>query len=78
MRGSVGFGMSASTFGPVGWRLFGHKEATSLRLCLFFMFRKAVPFNIGDQKVANILLSGKLPQIDWSAMSPLAGNLIRH
>ncbi|CAK9055169.1 unnamed protein product [Durusdinium trenchii] len=46
-------------------------------LCLYFMLRKTVPFNIGDQKVADTLLSGKLPHIDWSMMSPLAGNLIR-
>eukprot|EP00439_Symbiodinium_sp_Y106_P000436 s1243_g1.t1 len=46
-------------------------------LCLYFMLAKHVPFNIGDQKVANTLLAGKLPQVDWSIMSPLAGNLIR-
>ena len=46
-------------------------------LCLFFMLKRHVPFNMGDQKVADTLLAGKLPYIDWSAMSPLAGNLIR-
>lgn len=46
-------------------------------LCLYFMLKKHVPFTIGDQKVAGTLLAGKLPYIDWSTMSPLAGNLIR-
>eukprot|EP00913_Durusdinium_trenchii_P016756 g15750.t1 len=40
-------------------------------LCLYFMLRKTVPFNIGDQKVADTLLSGKLPHIDWSMMQCL-------
>ncbi|CAJ1393355.1 unnamed protein product [Effrenium voratum] len=46
-------------------------------LCLYFMLAKHVPFNIGDPKVAESLLAGKLPAVDWSIMSPLAGNLIR-
>jgi len=46
-------------------------------LCLYFMFKKVVPFFSNDPKVREALLVGKLPYVDWSNISHSAGNLIR-
>eukprot|EP00930_Biecheleria_cincta_P037151 TRINITY_DN25492_c0_g1_i1.p1 TRINITY_DN25492_c0_g1~~TRINITY_DN25492_c0_g1_i1.p1 ORF type:complete len:612 (-),score=83.27 TRINITY_DN25492_c0_g1_i1:87-1922(-) len=46
-------------------------------LCVFFSLEGCIPFDITQQQVAESLMSGSLPRINWANMSPTAGNLIR-
>jgi len=46
-------------------------------MCVYYMLKKHVPFDICQKQVADTLLTGELPCVDWHEISANAGNLIR-
>lgn len=44
-------------------------------LCIYFMMRASLPFNILHRHVQAELMSGKLPPIRWDGFSPITKNL---
>lgn len=46
-------------------------------LCLYFMLRSVLPFDIQRQRVAAVLMSGRLPTIEWDTISDLVKNLVQ-
>lgn len=46
-------------------------------LCVFYVLEGCIPFDITQQQVAESLMSGSLPRINWTNISSTAGNLIR-
>jgi serine/threonine protein kinase len=45
-------------------------------LCIYFLVRGAVPFDITKSATARVLRGGNLPSIDWSGMGDLLRNLV--
>jgi serine/threonine protein kinase len=46
-------------------------------LCIFFMVRSQQPFNSVSRQNARLLQQGRLPPVDWGAMSKPLVNLVR-
>lgn len=46
-------------------------------LCLFFMLRSELPFNVVSSSVAKTLLSGRLPEVRWEGIGDFTRNLIQ-